>query len=45
MGMHWMRELGMAHAEPEMDLQHLHTPDDLAAIIAEWHDDEAHMFG
>ena len=45
MGMHWMRELGMAHAEPEMDQQHLHTPDDLAAIIAEWHDDEAHMFG
>ena len=40
MGMHWMRELDMAHAGPEMDQQHLLTPDDLAAIIAEWHDDE-----
>ena len=45
MGMHWLRQLGLDHPGPDLDAQHLHSPDDLAAILHDWHADEADMFG
>ena len=31
MGMHWLLQLGLGHPRPDLDAQHLHSPDDLAA--------------
>ena len=39
-----MRQLGYDPAA-DYDALHLHAPHDLAEIIADWHDDEAYMFG
>ena len=44
MARYWMRQLGYDPAA-DYDILHLHTPHDLAEILADWHEDEAHMFG